>query len=127
MRKPRIKPVFLVVPITLFLSGCAFLLHSSCENTVKSEVRSPDGKYVATLFERNCGATTDFSTIVNLRESSVKFKGDDLGAVIVKGQHRIDLVWDDNTRLRLQCSDCRPEDIFKQERSWKEVEISLGR
>jgi hypothetical protein len=82
---------------------------------------------VATLFERNCGATTDFSTIVNLRESSVKFKGDDLGAVIVKGQHRIDLVWDDNTRLRLQCSDCRPEDIFKQERSWKEVEISLGR
>ena len=72
-------------------------------------------------------ATTDFSTIVNLRERSAKFKGDDLGIVIVKGQHRIDLVWDGNTRLRLQCSDCRPEDIFKQERSWKDVEISLER
>ncbi len=125
MRKPRIKPVLLFVSITLFLSGCAFLLHSSCENTVKSEIRSPDGKYVATLFERNCGATTDFSTIVNLRESSVKFKGDDLGIFIVKGVHALDLVWNGNTKLRLECHDCPADDIFKQERSWRDIEISL--
>jgi hypothetical protein len=82
---------------------------------------------MATVYERDCGATTDFSTIVNLRESSAKFNGDDLGSVIVKGQHRIDLIWDGNTKLRLQCRDCRQDEIFKQERSWKDVEITLVR
>ena len=49
------------------------------------------------------------------------------GVMNVKGQHSIDLVWDGNTRLRLQCADCRPEDIFKQDRNWKDVEISSVR
>lgn len=109
------------------VAGLASLFASDCEDTIKTEIRSPNGKYTATVFERDCGATTDFSTIINLRESSAKFRGDDLGAVIIKGQHRIDLVWDGNRRLQLQCSDCRPEDIFKQERNWKDVEISLAR
>src|ERR1700694_3345032 len=100
MREYRMKVLLLLASIALWFGGCAFLLHSNCEDTVKSEIQSPDSKYVATLFERNCGATTDFSTIVNLRESSVKFKGDDFGIVTVKGQHKIDLVWDGNTKLR---------------------------
>ena len=115
----------LLATIALCFGGCAFLLHSNCENTVKSEIHSPDSKYVATLFERNCGATTDFSTIVNLRESSASFKDDDLGIVIVKGQHKLDLVWDGNTKLQLECHDCRAEDIFKQERTWKDIDISF--
>jgi hypothetical protein len=119
----------LLLPLALAftLGGCGTLLRSACDNSVKSEKRSPDGKYVVTLFERNCGATTDFSTIVNLRESSEKLNGDDLGILVVKGQHEIDLTWDGNTGLRLQCSDCRSDDIFKQERKWKDVQISLGR
>jgi hypothetical protein len=125
MREYRTKPLVLVAAIALSLSGCTFLLHSNCENTVKSEIQSPDGRYAATLFERNCGATTDFSTIVSLRESSVRFKGDDLGVVIVKGQRKLDLVWDSNTKLRLRCHDCRADDIFKQERTWKDIDISL--
>ncbi|MEK6280524.1 MAG: hypothetical protein AABN95_09255 [Acidobacteriota bacterium] len=66
--------------IVLAASGCAFLLRSSCENTVRSEIKSPDGKYVVTLFERNCGATTDFSTIVSLRDTHEL--GNALGAAL---------------------------------------------
>lgn len=106
-------------------SGCAFLLRSSCGNTVKSEVRSPDGKYIATLFERDCGATTDFSTIVSIRESSTEFKPDDLGVFVVKGQPKIDLAWDGEAGLRLHCKACRAEEIFRQQRAWKDINISF--
>ena len=122
----RMGVFLLFAMIALADSGCAFLLHSSCENTIKLEVKSPDGKYVATLFERNCGATTDFSTIVNLRELSMKFDADNSGVFVVKGQPKIDLTWDSHTSLRLQCQHCRVDDIFKQERTWKDVNISLS-
>jgi hypothetical protein len=119
----RAGTLLLFAVIGLASNSCAFLLRSSCENTVKSEVKSPDGKYIVTLFERNCGATTDFSTIVSLRENSTELKADDLGIFVVKGQPKIDLAWEGNTRLRLQCQLCRADEIFKQEGSWKEIEI----
>ncbi len=65
------------------------------------------------------------STVVNLRERSAKLKGKDLGILILKGQHKFDVVWDGNTRLRLQCRDCRPDDIFKQEKTLQNIEISF--
>jgi hypothetical protein len=119
------KLMLLLAAIALSFSGCASLLHSNCENTVKVEVRSPNSKYVATTFERNCGATTDFSTIVDLRESSAKFKDVDSSVVVVKGQHKLDLVWDGNAKLRIECRDCRAEDIFKHESSWEGIAIDF--
>jgi hypothetical protein len=120
--------MILFVVIVLAVCGLATLLvFHGCEDTIKAEAKSPDGKYTATIYERDCGATTDFSTILNLRESSAKFNGDALGPIVVKSQHTIDIVWDGNTRLRLQCNDCQPEQIFKEEMRWKNVEISLGR
>jgi hypothetical protein len=117
------KLAFLMTAL-LSIGGCEFL-SSRCQDEIKKELRSPDSKYSATVYERDCGATTNFSTIVNLRESSAKFKGDDLGIVIVKGQHAIDLAWDGNTTLRLQCRNCRSDEIFKQEKTWKNVEVFL--
>jgi hypothetical protein len=49
----------------LALTGCG----PDCANMVKQEAKSPDGKYVATAFVRNCGATTDFSAQVDLRKA----------------------------------------------------------
>jgi hypothetical protein len=119
------KLIALILIVGLGIVALGLFLASDCEDTVKTELKSPDGKYVATLYERDCGATTDFSTIVNLRDSSASFKGDDLGIVIVKGQHKLDLVWDSDRKLRFQCHDCRIEDIFKQEKTWKDVDISF--
>lgn len=122
------KTIVLVSVFVLAVCGLATLfIFQGCEDTIKADVRSPDGKYTATVYERDCGATTDFSTIVSVREGFAKFKGDALGPVIVEGQHRIDVIWDGNTRLRLLCQDCRESEIFKQERSWQGVVISLER
>ena len=37
-----------------------------CGNRIAREVSSPDGKWKAVLYERDCGATTDFSTQVSI-------------------------------------------------------------
>jgi hypothetical protein len=42
------------------------LAASSCGNSVLAEAMSPDGKMKAVVFERDCGATTDFSTQVSV-------------------------------------------------------------
>ncbi|SRR5260221_71532 len=55
---------FLIIIFALLgFTGCG----DSCSNTVTSEATSPDGKYIATAFIRDCGATTGFSPQVHLR------------------------------------------------------------
>jgi hypothetical protein len=51
------------------LAGCSFL----CQDTLVSKHNSPDGRFVAVVFHRNCGATTPFTT-----EISVTGSGDDV-------------------------------------------------
>src|SRR5881397_3509608 len=67
------------------LVGCG----SPCENTVKQEVASPDGKHIATAFVRNCGATTAFSPQVYLCYVTDKKLGD-TGNVFI-GDHSDDI------------------------------------
>ncbi len=58
----RTRRFITIVLALLVLSGC-----NPCANEIKSEITSPDGKYVATAFVRDCGATTSWSPHVHLR------------------------------------------------------------
>ena len=51
--------------IALFISR----LPDLCANTVIAEYPSPSGKLKAVVFDRDCGATTDFSTQVSILPS----------------------------------------------------------
>jgi hypothetical protein len=119
--------VKLIALVALVVIGatCLWLsLTPNCEDTVKTEVRSPSGNYIATLYERDCGATTNFSTIVSLRASTDKFDGEMGRVFVVEGQPQLNLVWKDNTSLRVECSECQSKDIFKREMNWQDVNIS---
>ena len=107
----------LVIGVFVLSTACR------CEDTSKTEIKSPNGKYVVTLYERDCGATTDFSTIVSLRASTDKFKGKGDNIFVVKGQPKISLVWQGNTSLLLGCAECAARDIFKKESTWMDVNI----
>lgn len=48
--------------LILSLTGCS----DTCSNDVQRAVDAPDGKLTAFLFQRDCGATTDFSTQVSV-------------------------------------------------------------
>lgn len=54
-----------------------------CANTIVVTEPSPDGIHKAILFERNCGATTGFSSQVSILESSDELPDDEGGNVLI--------------------------------------------
>lgn len=46
-----------------------------CSNNVAARLASPDGRYEAVLFQRDCGATTGFSTQISVLEAGEKLSG----------------------------------------------------
>lgn len=44
------------------LSGCS----DACQNTVVNRATAPDGQHTVVMFQRDCGATTGFSTQVSV-------------------------------------------------------------
>ncbi len=61
--------------ILLLLVGSGWILAgSTCNNEIIQALPSPDGRYTAFLFQRDCGVTTSFST-----QASVYPKGVQLG------------------------------------------------
>ncbi len=47
-------------------AGSYYLLSAGCGNDVLDRVASPTGSHKAVVFQRDCGATTDFSTQVSV-------------------------------------------------------------
>lgn len=74
------KIVAVIVALILFISVGIFLFIRSlpelCSNNVITEVISPDGKMKAVTFQRDCGATTDFSTHVIIIPAGSTFDKD---------------------------------------------------
>jgi hypothetical protein len=113
-----------ILAIAVGFSGCDFHVMSSCEDTIKSSSKSPGGKYIAAVYERNCGATTDFVTHVNLRMSSANFKGGKNVVFVAKGKHQVSVEWENDGTLRVQCADCSESQIYAREKSWKNILIT---
>ena len=49
----------------LFVGACS----DACSNAIVSRVEAPDGRHTAVMFQRDCGATTGFSTQITLLET----------------------------------------------------------
>jgi hypothetical protein len=56
-----------------------------CEESNQGQTLSPDRRYIATVFVRDCGAPTGYVTHVNLRKATDVFMAD-RGGVIATGQ-----------------------------------------
>ena len=81
---------------------------SSCDESNEAQVLSPDRRYIATVFVRNCGVTTDYLTHVNLRKATDVFIADrygviDAGEVVTtKGVAVATPKWIRNTELEVR-------------------------
>jgi hypothetical protein len=101
--------------LVLLTYYAAFLLScSTCEDKVKVRVPAGDGQIVATVFERNCGATTDLSTLVNLQTTSSRFDANAGRLFIIKGRYDITLNWATPKHLVITCRGCQRHDIFRE-------------
>jgi hypothetical protein len=92
--------VFCLILASYLLRGC-----DPCANTIQAEAKSPDGKYIATAFIRDCGATTDFSPQVHLRAAGER-SGKTGNVFIGEGSTNIQISWLSATQLVVY-SDCQ--------------------
>jgi hypothetical protein len=82
---------------------------------------SPDGKMVATLFQRDCGATTSVASIVSLRKNGEKFKDKKSRWVFVyAGVNQVFFRWVGNASLQIAYTG---GDVFKKELNMEGVSI----
>lgn len=118
--------------LALAMSSCINVT-GDCENVVKHEQVSPDGGFVVTVYERTCGATTDFSTQVQLRPSRAPFEGvpDGAGAekdgivFIASGQLPVEIRWIDSRRLVVGVA-TGSERVSRRQTRWNDVTVSYG-
>jgi hypothetical protein len=98
----------------------------TCGNQVLTEQDSPDGRYVAALFERNCGATTDYVIAVNIRDREESLAGttsDDV--LLVSGLPSIEIRWEGPRQLVVQLPVLRgTEQVYRRTSSWRDVAIA---
>lgn len=89
--------------IGMLLSGCEPLL---CDDSIKAQVSSPGNTYVATFYERNCGALTDWVQRINIQKSGQPFNGDDVVVFVGRRFPVLTMRWKDEHHLEVVCHQC---------------------
>jgi len=110
------------------LLGTAFAL-TTCGNMCGDEklqdAKTPDGRYISTVYIRDCGATTDYVTHVQIRDSSSSFNSEDWDGVVLTAKYRnvFRLIWKDNNHLAVACMECKAENILRTTSHWRDITI----
>lgn len=81
----QVRSVMLIISLALQAISCAPL----CENDPYAKSTSPDGKQVATLFVRGCGATTGWSAQVSVHPSSRKLDNRIGNIIVTRGPTKL--------------------------------------
>jgi hypothetical protein len=110
---------FIVVLAGLLMRG--WLYFGGCNDAILQQKQSPDKSYHVTVFERDCGATTDFSTIVNIQRPHKRFdpkRGSNV--LVIKGRSSIELSWPPQGGLDVSYS---TGEVFKSDTLWNGARI----
>jgi hypothetical protein len=109
-------------------SGCG----GGCDERFVIDRASPNGYTVASVYVRDCGLGAEEMTHVNLRPREEKFQPDAGGVIregevfTVAGHQTVYLSWKDERSLEVRCLGCGNDKVFKNEGSWKSVNISYA-
>jgi hypothetical protein len=84
-----------------------------CKNETPMETISADDKRVATVFVRDCGATTNWNTEVAVQWKSGDPRPDDV-VFIADGKPDVQIEWLDDRTLSVVCNKCTEDQIYKR-------------
>ena len=98
---------------------------SVCSTEVVQGSRSPDGVLQATWYTKNCGATTDFSTVVSVHRPDSSYKDDSDIVFVAKGKQTMKLGWAAPNHLSVACSSCGRTAIFREVTKIGDIDISF--
>ena len=106
--------------MTLFLSGCG---GNFCSVEPISRNKSPNGEYIANVFERDCGATTPYVRVVSLQDTDSEFTPEEVKNWVftIHGQSDIHVSWISKNELQISFS--FTGDTPTQRFSWRNVTI----
>jgi hypothetical protein len=112
------------------LSGAgSLLLHFEplCGEEIVTEKASPDGRYVAALMSRNCGATTPYVVHINLRSADSRFRANFFDGTIKGGEiwgssnySGERFCWSDSKRIEIGYP---ADNGARMQRTWRDVTI----
>jgi hypothetical protein len=107
--------------LLFIIGGCYAVGHSIlCIDSVRSEAKSPDGRYIAETVETDCGAT-EHGTVIRVRRNR-PFFSDKREVLATSGGHNMRITWDGNQRLIISCPDCTGRDSTRDaESKWRDV------
>ena len=91
-----------------------------CENAIRQEVLSPDGRLKMVLFSRDCGATTDFNSqgsIIGVGEELP----DEAGSVFITEKDEATVIWTEQDRVIVTLKGSGQD--FKLENKFQSVTI----
>jgi hypothetical protein len=95
---------------------------TGCSNVILSEAVTSDGKRTATVFERNCGATTPFGRFVSVRLTKTSFdpEREDQYVFVIDGQPEVRIAWESPDHLSVKFASGR---IVRQVLIWYGVTV----
>lgn len=112
----------LLLFVTLIIQGCSDGSSDGCENETIQIAVSPNGVWAATVFSRNCGATTAYSAHVYLdaRDKPVADMGN-----MYRGAHygRAKVQWDGNNKLIITTDPGTETRLLMKEYSGVHIEL----
>ena len=122
-----IVSIVLAIIIALIVAGNialdSFRTFLMGEPDIIQEVVSPDGKYVAYVFEANGGATTRFTYRLSVLKEGKKLKAGDVGNTFIT-YDEFDVEWIGYNTLKV--NNYPTKDIFKQETKVFGVDIQYN-
>jgi len=96
-----------------------------CEESLRSEQRSPSGEWLALVTVSDCGALADYGTAVSLRRAHRWFPGKDQIVVAIEGRHTITVAWrDDHTLIVTLPPSAIPRDFADKKIDTKNDEVA---
>jgi hypothetical protein len=110
-----------LIGIVLYAMDNLFL--GMCGNEIFSQVLAPDGNLKAVLFQRDCGATTGFSTQISLISPENKLENKAGNIFIIDGHpndRQIGMTWLGPKKLLIKNSGMQPH---KKEVQYQDVVI----
>lgn len=115
--------------VRYFFNGIEMI--SSCGESIEHEVLSPDNKYMATVYLRNCGATTDYVTHINIRNTNAVDKPDNQGVITagevftIPGKQNIMATWKDSANLEIHIPESHSTFLMRSDKIWNLVHIQI--
>ncbi len=99
-----------------------------CADVKEESIASPDGKFTATLFVRNCGATTPYITHVSVVRNTWlprdAFNMDNNIVFSIKNKPAVELRWESGDSLLIRYTRVEGVQPSKLAKQWGQVAIT---